>query len=58
MNALAKLLASIGILLLGIAAVTYVFYGIAEKKQAEANAEEAAEFIGELLFGNGTQDEK
>jgi hypothetical protein len=50
-NNLAKLIAAIGLLLIGISAVTYVFNDIAQQKKAEADAEEAAEFFGELLFG-------
>lgn len=49
MNALAKLFAGLGLLLLGIAAVTYVYYDVSEKKQARADAEAVGEFFGELL---------
>lgn len=57
MNALAKLLAGLGLLLLGIAAVTYVYYDVVEKKQARADAEAVGEFFGELLSGDQENQE-
>ena len=55
MKNLAKLLASIGLLLIGISAAVYVFKDIAEKKRAKAEEKEAMKALVEL-FSNSHSD--
>lgn len=58
MNNLAKLLASVGLLLVGISAAVYVFNDIVEKKKAKAEEEKALEALVELFSDthSDTQD--
>jgi len=58
MNNLAKLLASVGLLLIGISSAVYVFNDIAEKKKAKAEEEQAIEALVELFSDthSDTQD--